>query len=151
MAPFSASSCLRKARRTSDPTVLLLDEDDDFRNGLAEHLRDDGYVVRECAVPNDLPPLDALRDIRLVITDYQLAGARISIAPALEFHGFICRVEFEKETPLLWQYGGMWWQASEANTNQYNKNQRNMSDVVSSFNCFLCCFACAPSCSGAGA
>ena len=74
MAPFSASSCLRKARRTSDPTVLLLDEDDDFRNGLAEHLRDDGYVVRECAVPNDLPPLDALRDIRLVITDYQLAG-----------------------------------------------------------------------------
>ena len=51
-------------------------------------------------------------------TDYQLAGARVSIAPALGFHGFICRVEFDKETPLLWQYGGIWWQSSEANTNR---------------------------------
>jgi len=74
MAPFSTWSCLNKAPRNSDSCVLLLDEDEDFRNGLAEHLRDDGYVVRECAVTTDLPPLDALRDVNLVITDYQLAG-----------------------------------------------------------------------------
>ncbi|MCX6911047.1 MAG: GH116 family glycosyl hydrolase, partial [Verrucomicrobia bacterium] len=51
-------------------------------------------------------------------TEYQLAGARVTIAPTLDFHGFVCRVEFAKETPLLWQYGGIWWQASEANTNR---------------------------------
>lgn len=74
MAPFSTWNCLSKAPRNKDPFVLLLDEDEDFRNGLAEHLRDDGYLVRECAVPDDLPPLDALRDVQLVITDYQLSG-----------------------------------------------------------------------------
>jgi hypothetical protein len=30
---------------------------------------------------------------------------------------------------------------SEANTDQYQKNERNMFDVVSSANCFLCSFA----------
>ena len=53
-------------------------------------------------------------------TEYQLVkpAARIVIAPALDFHGFICRVEFECDTRLVWQYGGVWWQASEANTNR---------------------------------
>jgi hypothetical protein len=51
-------------------------------------------------------------------TEYQLATARITMAPALAFHGFVCRVEFAKETPLLWQYGGLWWQSSEANSNR---------------------------------
>ena len=51
-------------------------------------------------------------------TEYQLAGARVTIAPALDSHGFVCRVEFDKETPLLWQYGGIWWLPSEANKNQ---------------------------------
>jgi hypothetical protein len=50
-------------------------------------------------------------------TEYQLAGARVTIAPALDSHGFVCRVEFDKETPLLWQYGGIWWLPSEANNN----------------------------------
>ena len=51
-------------------------------------------------------------------TEYQLAGARVAVAPAMDCHGFVCRVEFEKETPLLWQFGGIWWQAAEANTNR---------------------------------
>jgi hypothetical protein len=51
-------------------------------------------------------------------TEYQLAGARVTIAPALDSHSFVCRVEFDKETPLLWQYGGIWWLPSEANKNQ---------------------------------
>ena len=51
-------------------------------------------------------------------TEYQLAGARVTIAPALDSHSFVCRVEFDKETPLIWQYGGIWWLPSEANKNQ---------------------------------
>jgi hypothetical protein len=51
-------------------------------------------------------------------TEYELAGARITVAPALDFHGLVCRVEFDRDTPLVWQYGGMWWTASEANANR---------------------------------
>ncbi|MBM3891387.1 MAG: hypothetical protein FJ388_19920, partial [Verrucomicrobia bacterium] len=51
-------------------------------------------------------------------TEHQLPGARIVIAPAMDFHGFVCRVELDKETPLLWQFGGVWWQSTEANTNR---------------------------------
>ena len=68
--------------------------------------------------------LDELQNVTATFrpgyTEYQLVkpDARIVIAPALDFHGFICRVEFERDTRLVWQYGGVWWQASEANTNR---------------------------------
>ena len=55
-------------------------------------------------------------------TEYQLRGTRITIAPALDFHGLICRVELDREMPLLWQFGGVWWQASEANNNRVEIN-----------------------------
>lgn len=55
-------------------------------------------------------------------TDYQLAGdgwkATLSIAPTLDFHGLVCRVEFDRDMPLVWQYGGIWWQQSESNANR---------------------------------
>jgi hypothetical protein len=55
-------------------------------------------------------------------TDYQLSGdgwkASLSIAPALDFHGLVCRVEFDREMPLVWQYGGVWWQGAEPNDNR---------------------------------
>jgi hypothetical protein len=51
-------------------------------------------------------------------TEYRLAGARVTMAPALDFHGFVCRIEFDRDTPLLWRYGGIWWQAAEANSNR---------------------------------
>lgn len=44
--------------------------------------------------------------------------AYIVVAPAMDFHGMICRVEFEKPTPFVWQFGGIWWQSAEANANR---------------------------------
>lgn len=51
-------------------------------------------------------------------TEYRGAGFRLAIAPALDFHGLICRVEFDRETPLCWQFGGIFWQSIDANANR---------------------------------
>ena len=51
-------------------------------------------------------------------TEYQLAGARITMAPALDFHGLVCRVEFDQATRLLWQFGGIWWRPTEVQSNR---------------------------------
>lgn len=54
--------------------IVLVDDHDEFRAALAEHLRDDGFAVREYGTPGELPPLDRIRDVSLVITDYQMPG-----------------------------------------------------------------------------
>jgi DNA-binding NtrC family response regulator len=54
--------------------ILLVDDNDDFRSGLAENLRDDGHVVREHANPATLADSEELRDVDVVITDYHMAG-----------------------------------------------------------------------------
>ncbi len=51
-------------------------------------------------------------------TEYQREDVRVTIAPALDVHGLICRVEFQRETALIWQYGGISWKAGEADANQ---------------------------------
>ena len=57
-------------------------------------------------------------------TEYELkdsqAGwkASLVIAPAMDFHGLVCRVEFDRDVALAWQYGGVWWQPGEANANR---------------------------------
>ncbi len=53
-------------------TVLLIDDDDDFRDGLAENLRDDGHRVEERADPPPLTALRGLSNFAVVIIDYQL-------------------------------------------------------------------------------
>jgi two-component system C4-dicarboxylate transport response regulator DctD len=55
-------------------TVLLLDDDDGFRNALAESLRDDGYDVAEYTTAYEVPPLTALGEVRAVVTDYDMPG-----------------------------------------------------------------------------
>ena len=55
-------------------TVLLLDDDEGFRNALAENLRDDGYKVAEYTTAHEVPPLTALREVRAVVTDYDMPG-----------------------------------------------------------------------------
>jgi DNA-binding NtrC family response regulator len=52
----------------------LLDDDESFRNALAENLRDDGYDVIECATAHEVPPLTALGEVRVVVTDYDMPG-----------------------------------------------------------------------------
>jgi hypothetical protein len=72
--------------------------------------------------------LDTMPDVTAIFrpgyTQYELRAAtggwnaRIMVAPAWDFHGMICHVEFDRPMTLQWQFGGMWWQESEANANR---------------------------------
>ena len=44
--------------------------------------------------------------------------ATVTVAPSWETNGLICRVEFDREVALAWQYGGIWWAETEANRNR---------------------------------
>ena len=72
MPQFSAPSY--PAAAPPHGTVLLLDDDDSFRNALAENLRDDGYNVAEYTTAHEVPPLTALGEVRAVVTDYDMPG-----------------------------------------------------------------------------
>ena len=64
---------------------------------------------------DELPDVDAT--FRPGYTEYELRGPagagrpRVDRGPALDFHGMVCRVQFDRPTPLVWQYGGIWWQS----------------------------------------
>ena len=53
--------------------VLLLDDDENFRNALAENLREDGYDVVEYGTAHELP-LTALGQVQVLVTDYDMPG-----------------------------------------------------------------------------
>ncbi|HEX7406295.1 MAG TPA: response regulator [Candidatus Binatia bacterium] len=74
MGPSSTSSFPATDRSRKDGAVLLLDDDESFRNALAESLRDDGFAVIEYPTARDVPPLTALGEIRVVVTDYDMPG-----------------------------------------------------------------------------
>jgi two-component system nitrogen regulation response regulator GlnG len=64
--------------------VILIDDDESFRGALAENLRDDGYGVCEYATPADLPPLETLSGLGVVIMDYEFPRANgLAFADAL--------------------------------------------------------------------
>ena len=71
---------------------------------------------------DEAPAVTAL--FRPGYTEYDLADkaagwtAKLAIAPALDFHGFVCRMAFDKPVRLVWQYGGVWWQQGEGNANK---------------------------------
>jgi hypothetical protein len=44
--------------------------------------------------------------------------ARLTVAPTLGGHGMVCRVEFDRDTPLLWQFGGICWQDADPRDNR---------------------------------
>lgn len=54
--------------------ILLLDDDEHFRTGLADCLQEDGHRVCAYASPSALPELRSLGDIHAAITDYSLKG-----------------------------------------------------------------------------
>lgn len=54
-------------------SILLVDDDDDFRYGLAENLRDDGHQVREFSSPTQVA-LGQLEGVDLIVTDQSMAG-----------------------------------------------------------------------------
>ena len=56
-------------------SILLLDDEDAFRESLAENLRMDGHEVREFRAPGEVP-LEAHADrVGIVVTDYEMPGA----------------------------------------------------------------------------
>lgn len=58
--------------RCSELDVVVVDDDESFRVGLATNLADDGHAVTAYADPADVPP-DAIAAARVVVTDYQMA------------------------------------------------------------------------------
>lgn len=53
--------------------VVVVDDDESFREGLAANLADDGHVVRAFADPSEVPHA-ALAAAGVVITDYQMGA-----------------------------------------------------------------------------
>ncbi|MBX3026761.1 response regulator [bacterium] len=54
--------------------VLLLDDDEDFRKALADNLADDGIAVQQFGRPSQVPPLESLERLTMLILDYQMDG-----------------------------------------------------------------------------
>lgn len=73
--------------RTCDGiAVLLVDDEDSFRRGLAGMLREDGHAVADYSSPLDLPPFHGLPDGTILVTDYDMPGQNgFHVADA--FHG----------------------------------------------------------------
>lgn len=66
--------------------ILVVDDDQEFRSGLAENLRDDGHEVREFGTLREIPPFNALASVQAVISDYQLPNEENGLAFADAFH-----------------------------------------------------------------
>lgn len=77
----------------SDVVVLLIDNDEMFRDALGELLRDDGHPVLAAASIEDVPPLDRLSEVKLIITDYQRRRpTALALADALRRNGLMIPV-----------------------------------------------------------
>jgi DNA-binding NtrC family response regulator len=67
--------------------VILLDDEPSFRMSLADMLRDDGHDVRDYAVPAHLPALATLKEVAILITDYEMPGQDgLQLADAFHAH-----------------------------------------------------------------
>jgi DNA-binding NtrC family response regulator len=65
--------------------ILLVDDEDSFRTSFAETLRDDGHEVLDYGSPAAVPPFEGLRQVALLVTDYEMPGTTgIQLADA--FH-----------------------------------------------------------------
>jgi DNA-binding NtrC family response regulator len=56
-------------------SVLLIDDDEVFRHGLADNLREDGHAVLEYPAPCEVPALSTLAEVSVVVTDYEMPGS----------------------------------------------------------------------------
>lgn len=74
--------------------ILLLDDEPSFRTSLAETLRDDGHLVVDYGAPAEVPSLHDLKDVAVVVTDYEMPG-KTGLALADDFHAH------HPETPVL--------------------------------------------------
>jgi DNA-binding NtrC family response regulator len=92
MAPRSSS-----ISRTGPPSpcsavhVLLVDDDETFRNGLAENLRDDGHEVVEYGDPRQVAAVGVPAGMSVAIIDYEMP----------HMHGFALADELHAARPEL--------------------------------------------------
>jgi DNA-binding NtrC family response regulator len=78
MVPLNACSAL---------PILLVDDEASFRTSFAETLRDDGHTVLDYATPAEVPPLESLGHVALLVTDYEMPGMTgIQLADAFHAH-----------------------------------------------------------------
>jgi CheY-like chemotaxis protein len=73
--PSSPSRSRSPARVCEQVTILVLDGEDNFCNGLVANLRDDGHPVLECHSPAALPPPESL-NVDALFIDIQGPGDR---------------------------------------------------------------------------
>lgn len=67
--------------------VLLVDDEDAFRTSLAEMLAEDGHEVLAYSCPPDVPLVDVLSAVTVVITDYEMPGQDgLAFADAIHAH-----------------------------------------------------------------
>ena len=66
--------------------VLLLDDDDGFREALAELMRRDGHQVLTFAAPTQVPAFTVLTGVTALLVDYQMDGED-GLSFADRFHG----------------------------------------------------------------
>lgn len=65
--------------------IVLVDDEASFRTSLAEMLREDGHDVLDFGAPGDMPELEMLGRVDLLITDYDMPG-RKGVELADDFH-----------------------------------------------------------------
>ena len=68
----STANRLAAVEPESNWSVLLIDDHDVFRRSLADNLRDDGHAVFEYAASGEVPPVSALSEVSVVVTDYDM-------------------------------------------------------------------------------
>jgi DNA-binding NtrC family response regulator len=68
------SGCRVADQACSDMPVLLVEDEDAFRVGLGEMLREDGHDVLEYPEPARLPQLGVLGHVSLLLCDYEMPG-----------------------------------------------------------------------------
>lgn len=73
MSKSFTSSCPAVGVPSDHLRVLLVDDDEVFRQGLAENLREDGHTVFEYGAADEVPP-SAFEAATIVVTDFELPG-----------------------------------------------------------------------------
>jgi len=75
-------------------TILVVDDDDDFRVPFAAALREDGHEVEDLAAPPAASRLDVFGNVGVVVTDYNMTGGN-GLSFADRFHAVY------PETPII--------------------------------------------------
>jgi FixJ family two-component response regulator len=74
MSKSSTTNCLTSGAPANHLCVLLVDDDEVFRQGLADNLREDGHAVFEYGAADEVPR-SAFDAASVMVTDFELPGS----------------------------------------------------------------------------